>query len=910
MFHGLIGMAVTASVLTFTGGPVAVRAATIDFDDVANGTIIDTHYPGVTFGCVVCASGHAFARDMNTFGSTTAASGLNVVTLVDPASSTLTSFDTRSGAVSATFAVPQRFVSIDARPQLPLEFLGSANNKPFLELYSSATQNSSTLIARVLYPLNFGDPGYCSPNTSACGGTWQTLSFTSGSDNIVSIRISCQNSQPGPVVYGDFDNLRFETGASLTRSEAVAEFKSDFSQSSPLLRYFGGARLDGGFLKLLTAPADSFGIVYLNDFNNGQQVHGFHATFDAALFGSTCCGGGLFPADGFSFNLVPAATALANPDYGQPGEEGLAEGLAVCFDTWDNGGGEAPAIDVKWLGQTIASVPFQPSQSPAGIVDPNAAKRAVVIHLDTDGTIDVSYGGVQIFANLPTPYEPARIGIPKWVFGARVGGANDNHWLDNLQIISFAGPQRSLDFNAGPVAELPLFGGARVDGGYLKLVTVPADSFGIAYIPDFGGGRLVQGFRATFKAALFGSTCCGGGAFPADGFSFNLAPAASARPSPLYGEPAEEGLDEGLSVNFDTWDNGIGEAPAIEIKWLGQIIASAPVQASQSPVGAPNAAAASKDVSIDLRTDGTMDVSFGGTKVLNNIQTPYQASVIGQPIWVLGARVGGANDNHWIDDLSITTLPARGRPIPGLFSTGVDDHRLPLGEDLTDPHYVWLPNSPGISPLPAYAATSAGGFPIPPWLPDNRASAWISHNQTTIIAGGTSLVYQTKFDLTGFNPASARITGRWAADNRGQSVILNGTPLAVPAPSSFDSWAAFNINSGFISGMNTLQFVIFNDADVTQPQGQNPGGIRVELAGTADVDCNLTHPRPSVQVTRSANQAELRWHGVGWWLQSAPAATGPWSNLTQGSTGNGIDFLTTISPSGTARFFRLKLDCN
>jgi len=57
------------------------------------------------------------------------------------------------------------------------------------------------------------------------------------------------------------------------------------------------------------------------------------------LFGSTCCGGGIFPADGFSFNSC-AATVLASPGYGQPGEEGLDQGLAVNFDTWDNGAGK------------------------------------------------------------------------------------------------------------------------------------------------------------------------------------------------------------------------------------------------------------------------------------------------------------------------------------------------------------------------------------------------------------------------------------------------------------------------------------------------------------------------------------------------------------------------------------------
>jgi hypothetical protein len=138
--------------------------------------------------------------------------------------------------------------------------------------------------------------------------------------------------------------------------------------------------------------------------------------------------------------------------------------------------------------------------------------------------------------------------------------------------------------------------------------------------------------------------------------SFNLVPAISVLPNPGYGQPAEDGLNEGLAINFDTWDNGGGEAPAIEVKWMGTIIATVPFQASQSPVGAPDAASALRDVDIKLDLDGTIDVSYGGTLLVNNVPTPYDPALIGAPKWVLGARTGGANDNHWIDDLCIYTV--------------------------------------------------------------------------------------------------------------------------------------------------------------------------------------------------------------------------------------------------------------
>ena len=891
-----------------------VKAAMINFDDVANGTIIDAQYPGVTFGCVSCGSGHAFARDMAAFGSTTAASGLNVVTLVAPVgsgfpgASSLTSFNTPLGALSATFATPQRTVSVDARPQLPLEFLGAVNNKPYMELYNSTVQNASTLIARVLYPLNFGDPGYCSTNVSACGGVWQTLTFTSPSDNIVSIRLSSQNSQAGAPVYADFDNLAFQTSPPPSM-ELRAFFANNFQSGVPSgMRLFGQAKVEAGYLKLQPLASDSYGVTYIDDFNGGQQVFSFQAAFKASLFGATCCGAGQLPADGFSFNLVPAATVRPNPGYNEPAEEGLAEGLAINFDTWDNGGGEGPAIEVKWLGAVVARTPFQSSQSPLGLTDPVAASKEVFINLDSDGTIDVSYGGTLVIDNVQTPYRPGVIGAPKWVFGSRSGLANDQTWIDDLRIDVIAGPQQCFGFNAGAPQGMTLFGGAHVADGYLKLITVPADSFGIAHIDDFGGGRLVEGFHATFTAALFGSTCCGGGAAPADGFSFNLVPATMLRSNPIYNEPGEEGLDEGLAVNFDTWDNGGGEAPAIEVKWRGQIIGSASFQSSQSPAGATTAAQAARDVSIRLKPDGRIDVSYGGVAVISNLQTPYNSAVIGTPAWVFGARIGGANDNHWIDTLCIATQTSQRRLIPGLFATGVNDQGVPLPEDETDQHYRILQSR--INPFSrAYSTTAAGGFPIPPWLSDNRFSAWISPSVDTVAFGGGDFVYETRFDLSGLDPATARIAGRWAADNFGTAINLNGNSIPVPTQPDFVTWQPFQITNGFVAGANILRFVVNNQFDLASPDGSNPTGLRVEAWGTAAMACGAQRPPASLHIAGESGRVRLAWNQPGFVLQTAAAVAGPWFDLTRGVNVNGREHFVILPAAGSARFFRLRLDC-
>src|SRR5207244_13229840 len=87
----------------------------------------------------------------------------------------------------------------------------------------------------------------------------------------------------------------------------------------------------------------------------------------------------------------------------------------------------------------------------------------------------------------------------------------------------------------------------------------------------------------------------------------------------------------------------------------------------------------------NLASDGKLNVSYGGVQVLNDVQTPYTPTAIGTPKWVLGARTGGANDNHWIRDLRIVVNRAS---IPGLFCTGVDAQGHPLPAAAIDPTYA------------------------------------------------------------------------------------------------------------------------------------------------------------------------------------------------------------------------------
>lgn len=133
-------------------------------------------------------------------------------------------------------------------------------------------------------------------------------------------------------------------------------------------------------------------------------------------------GGTSDPADGFSIYFGPD---LGGAVFGEEGPEG-APGLVISFDTFDNGGGEAPAIEVKYGGASIGRVRFT-----AGNIQSDTFSN-VSIKLKSNGTLDLSYKGAVVFSNLYIPgFTP---GAGRFAFGARTGASFSNHWIDDLSI--------------------------------------------------------------------------------------------------------------------------------------------------------------------------------------------------------------------------------------------------------------------------------------------------------------------------------------------------------------------------------------------------------------------------------------------------------------------------------------------
>ncbi len=176
-----------------------------------------------------------------------------------------------------------------------------------------------------------------------------------------------------------------------------------------------------------------------------------------------------------------------------------------------------------------------------------------------------------------------------------------------------------------------------------------------------------------------------------------------------------------------------------------------------------------------------------------------------------------------------------------IFNTGLDSSSALLAPGSVDPHWT-ITFSSGIFPGPdAFVPDDDSGFPFSPgfWFDNGPASQWIAPALDEELGvdmeyGFDALyIYSATFDLTGFIPSTASLSGLWASDNQTLLILLNMSDTGIP-PNCADSIAdltcfsmfhPFSITSGFVDGVNTLDFVVLN--------GFGPSGLRVEIEGTA-----------------------------------------------------------------------------
>lgn len=165
--------------------------------------------------------------------------------------------------------------------------------------------------------------------------------------------------------------------------------------------------------------------------------------------------------------------------------------------------------------------------------------------------------------------------------------------------------------------------------------------------------------------------------------------------------------------------------------------------------------------------------------------------------------------------------------IPDLYNTGLDQNRQPVPDGTADPHWILLQNPDTGSTDAIIEDTTA--FPIvapSTWMGATSTSKWIGPQLNTSASVVGVYIYRTTINLTDRDPKTVLIQGRWATDNSGREIRVNGVASNNPQSPSFSAWTSFALygtNMNFVAGTNTLDFVVENESA--------PGytGLRVEF---------------------------------------------------------------------------------
>jgi hypothetical protein len=169
-----------------------------------------------------------------------------------------------------------------------------------------------------------------------------------------------------------------------------------------------------------------------------------------------------------------------------------------------------------------------------------------------------------------------------------------------------------------------------------------------------------------------------------------------------------------------------------------------------------------------------------------------------------------------------------------VYGTGYQFNNFVLQSDgLADGNFVLIADANdgtvnSSNPATAFVVNpTAYPLAVNAWIANSSTSKWIAPSADETNSNAGTFTYQETFSLYGFDPTTAVLSGAWATDNTGV-IMLNGVVVG-SSSSSYTTLTPFTISSGFLPGLNTLDFVVTNAPFA----GTNPTGLRVDLTGTA-----------------------------------------------------------------------------
>ena len=222
--------------------------------------------------------------------------------------------------------------------------------------------------------------------------------------------------------------------------------------------------------------------------------------------------------------------------------------------------------------------------------------------------------------------------------------SNGNPWLLGALLVAvmifggiptFANAAEYVnDFNSD-IGAASLFGDAVLDNGSVRLTDSINSQTGSLIIDDLTPQYAISSFTATFDL-LTGP----GSDPPADGISFTV----GRQPDFAVGE---EGLWRLLTISFDTFDNGDPDHIGIDLRFHNNNLATSLTNPFTDGVFVP--------VTVEFRSDGTLDLTFDGNPIFTNVQTGYTPKIGDR--FGFGGRTGASNEVQRIDNVGIMVIP-------------------------------------------------------------------------------------------------------------------------------------------------------------------------------------------------------------------------------------------------------------
>jgi len=215
-----------------------------------------------------------------------------------------------------------------------------------------------------------------------------------------------------------------------------------------------------------------------------------------------------------------------------------------------------------------------------------------------------------------------------------------------------------------------------------------------------------------------------------------------------------------------------------------------------------------------LKNGSPISGATGVTLSLSNIQKTDEAD------YAVTVSNGAGNTTPAAAHLTVFET------IPDLYNTGLNEGHGALADGAVDPHYVLLQN-PDTGSADAIVEDSTA-FPIVtgPWMANTATSKWIGPRLNTAASAVGLFTYRTTFKIVDRDPTTVIIHGRWATDNSGRDIKVNGVSIGAAQSGSFGVYTSFVIDSAnatFVQGVNTIDFVVENE------QAVGYTGLRVDI---------------------------------------------------------------------------------